>query len=552
MKGNFDRVSAPTVIALSVAVGIAACHVQGQVSRASGGIGSRSTASQPAAAVGNFAAFTWSHNQPPASAHVSGLVHIHPATVMAEAAAKLRALPPGKRYVIIQNLTEDLASHPSDQCVQRKWSLVTKTVPAPSAKPAAAKLSAAPLMKASASSRSAVLPASKANVTTTVRVYSDIPTGFRGPWMDNGIIAVTRRMDAIFSQLKSLGAEIDCLAVDNETWLHAASFLGNDGSLKAIEQDPRWPTLAKRLALPSVMSDMTWGSAKYFQWTEVMSGRFDEALNQAVFAPLRKHFPNAASSQYMSSRLLAPVASPDLNGHLDRRATAGFGTHENSEFYGWIAGGRIAKSGGSAVDPAWLAFRVEIHKIRGMNASSSRPKHAWIGARSWEGETWGRVPLANSPMWDELVLQLGMHGVRQFFELVIEDYTITQEANLAKRVTDRSWLERDLSELELRLGNSANAESLIIKQPTWSDSVIAAGQRVGNRCVWRFSFAPNVWAVRVQLSDGTTPTIAREPGRCGAWFEHPADLTLSIPSGSALPSLEIVAEPQASGTGSSR
>jgi hypothetical protein len=366
--------------------------------------------------------------------------------------------------------------------------------------------------------------------------------------MDHGIIAVTQRMNSIFSQLKSLGAEIDCLAVDNETWLHAASFLGNDGALKAIEQDPRWPMLARQLALPRMVSDMTWGSAKYFQWTEVMSGRFDEALNQAVFAPLRKHFPNAASSQYMSSRLIASVASPDLNGHLDRRATAGFGTHENSEFYGWIAAGRIAKSGGSAVDPAWLAFRVEIHKIRGMNASSSRPKHAWIGARSWEGETWGRVPFANSPMWDELVLQLGMHGVRQFFELVIEDYTITREANLAKRVTDRSWLERDLAELELRLGSSASAEYLIIKQPTWSDSVVAAGQRVGNRCVWRFSFAPDVRAVRVQLSDGTTPIIAREPGRCGAWFEHPANLTLSIPSDSALPSLEIVADPPTSGT----
>jgi hypothetical protein len=552
MRGSFDRVTVPTVIALSAAFGVSAHHVHGQTSRASAVPVSGSTGAQPTAAVGNFAAFTWSHNQPPASAHVSGLVHIHPATVMAEAAAKLRALPPGKRYVIIQGLTEDLASHPSDQCVQRKWSLVTKTVPAPSAKTAAAKLSAAPLMKASASRRSAALPASNATVTTTERVSSDTPTGFRGPWMDNGIIAVTKRMDSIFSQLKSLGAEVDCLAVDNETWLHAASFLGNEGSLKAIEQDPRWPTLATRLALPSIVSDMTWGSAKYFQWTEIMSGRFDEALNQAVFAPLRKHFPNAASSQYMSSRLLASVASPDLNGHLDRRATAGFGTHENSEFYGWIAGGRIAKSGGSAVDPAWLAFRVEVHKIRGMNASSRRPKHAWIGARSWEGETWGRVPFANSPMWDELVLQLGMHGVRQFFELVIEDYTITREANLAKRVTDRSWLESDLSELEMRLGNSANAESLILKQPTWSDSVVAAGQRVGNRCIWRFSFAPHVRAVRVQLSDGTTPTIAREPGRCGAWFEHSANLSLSIPGDSALPAMEIVVDPPASGAGPSR
>jgi hypothetical protein len=513
--------------------------------------GARAPSTSTTRAASGFAAFTWSHNQPPASPHVSGLVHIHPATNISDAAAQLRALPAGRRVVIIQGLTEELASHPSDQCVQRSWKLVTRKVPAPKESTASAKgLVAAPLRKASAGTRSARPTSNPEMVTITERVATDLPTGFRGPWMDKGLVAVRSRIDALMADLKRLGAEIECLAVDNETWLHAASFLGKEGALKAIEGDPRWPALASSMGLPSIVSDMSWGSEKYFLWTERMSGRFDAALNEAVFVPLRKHFPNASASQYMSSRLLGAVATPDLNGHLDRRSTAGFGTHENSEFYGWLAAGRISKTGGSSTDASWLALRVEVHKIRGMNASSSRPKHAWIAARSWQGETWGIVPFANTPVWDELVLQLGMHGVRQFFELVIEDYSISRKANLAKRVADRAFLEANLADLEARIGISVPSAPITLPQPSWNDRVIATGQRVGSRCIWRFSFAPGIRAVRVQLSDGSTKMVQREAGKCGAWFEHPSTTSLVTVSGSPLPTLEIVNEtgPQTSVT----
>lgn len=543
MRGKNHRtrslISSVTVIMASWGAvwGVAAAQVPSRT------VGARAPSTGAAAGTSGFAAFTWSHNQPSASPHVSGFVHIHPATNISDAAAQLRALPAGRRAVIIQGLTEELASHPSDQCVQRSWKLLTRTVPAPSKSTMSTKLVAAPLLKASASMRRALPAKTPQLVSVTERVATDSPTGFRGPWMDNGLVAVRNRIDALMADLKRLGADVECLAVDNETWLHAASFLGKDGALKAIEGDPRWPALASSMGLPSVVSDMSWGSEKYFLWTERMSGRFDAALNEAVFVPLRKHFPNASASQYMSSKLLGGVATPDLNGHLDRRSTAGFGTHENSEFYGWLAAGRISKTGGSSSDASWLALRVEVHKIRGMNASSSRPKHAWIAARSWQGETWGVVPFANTPVWDELVLQLGMHGVRQFFELVIEDYSISREANLAKRVADRAFLEADLADLEARIGTSVPSEPITLPQPSWNDRVIATGQRVGSRCIWRFSFAPGVRAVRVQLSDGSTAMVQREAGKAGAWFEHPATVSLVTASGSPLPVLEVVNEP---------
>jgi hypothetical protein len=472
-----------------------------------------------------FQAFTWSANQPAATAHVTGLVHVYPGKSLDEVASELKGLPPGKRYLIIQNLTEDLATTSADQCVSRTWKLVTRSVLAP--------------VKVGTSrvARSKIKPTT---VVITERVPVDTLTGFRGPWMDKGTVAVRARIDALFAELKRKGAEIDCVSIDNETWLHAASFLGHPGALSAIENDPRWPALAASSGLPLVVSDMTWGSEKYFLWTERMSGRFDAALNIAVFAPMRRYYPKASSSQYMSGTLKAQYATPDVNGHLDRRQTAGFGTHDNSEFYGWSAAGRMLKCGGTSTDPSWLALRVEVHKIRGINASSVRPKHAWIACKSWEGETYAPVAFANSPMWDEVVLQLGMHGVRRFFELAIEDYSISRAANLAKRTIDRAALEANLSELDRRLGSSSS-ESLIISQPTWNDQVLATGCRIGDRCIWRFSFAPTLSAVKVQMSDGSVATVTKEAGRDGAWFEHPATVRPITALGSALPSLELVA-----------
>jgi hypothetical protein len=385
--------------------------------------------------------------------------------------------------------------------------------------------------------------ASAGVTTVTERVPVDRLTQFRGPWMDNGIVSVRARIQSMFAQLKSMSTPLDGVAIANETTLHAACFLGQDGSLAAIQSDPRWPALAASMGLATIQSDMSWGSSKYFLWTERMAGRFDAAMNQAVFAPIRSAYPQAVVSNYSTGRLLGQFATPDVNGHLDRRATNGFGTHDNFEFYGWLAHWRIEKARGSEpadqVDQAWLAFRVEMHKIRGMNASSSRPKHAWIGQRSWEGMWWGPVAFDSDPLWDELVLQLGMHGVRQFFELSIEDFSTTREANLERRSADRAALQSVLAELNARVSGSS-AGVLNAAQPSWEDRVIATGRKVGDRVVWRFSFAPGIDAVNVRLSDGTEATVVAEEGRRGAWFEHPASVRLQLDPTGRLPLLELV------------
>ena len=488
------------------------------------------------AALGDFQAFTWALNHPAPADNVTPMIQVDPWCSLEDVAQRLKALPEGKRFVVFWWMTDDMCDNPADRCVERVWETRTRWVPGPSgatgstskqvmparsqgptlasAGRAPGSAAAAAVKPASPTSRSSTL------VPVTERVQVERMTPFRGPWIDRGVQTVRARVGAAMQRLKQLGASVDGVAVDNETTLHAAHFLGHDGALSAIQSDPRWPALAKDMGLPLQLTGISWGSDLYFLWTERMAGRFDAALNQAVFQPIRAAFPNAFVSNYCSNRVTAAFASPDVNGHLDRRATAGFGTHDNHEFYGWAGPAKIARFAGiDAVDQSWLSFRSEVHRIRGMNASSSRAKSAWIAARSWPGTSWGPVAFAGTAMWDELVLQLGMHGVRQFLEFSPEADGVSAQENLMRRAADRSALNALMAELDVRIGG-AGGGFLTSQQPTWNDRVIATGRVVRDRVVWRFSFAEGVKGATVVMDDGTEVYLSPDEDRRGTWYSH--------------------------------
>jgi hypothetical protein len=490
------------------------------------------TAASPAAGPGErFEAFSWIH-VPNADSrwrgpNVSTMVEIAPWTTIPDAARRLKALPPGDRWVMLFIVTDDMANHPSDRCVRQRVELQTTYVdaaPTPSQSSKARTARGAALTK----------QAPPVKVPVTRRVVTRQMTEFRGPWIDNGVAATRSRMQAIMNGLKAAGAEVDGVIVDNETTLDAAHFMGRTGSLAAIEADPRWPALAASLGLPRSLSGMSWGNSLYFAWTKVMSGRFDQALGQAVHVPIKTAFPNAVVSNYCSGNIAAQAAWPDINGHVDVRSTPGFGTHDSHEFYGWLAPGRVAKvAGGSDTSDAFMALRLEVFKIRGMNASSSRPKHAWIASKSWSGETWGRVPLKDSAMWDELVMQLALNGIEDFLHFspyLPADPWAPGEAFLSRITQDHDSLEAVLAELNAAMGD-ATGRPLGVAQPTWGERVIASGRVVGDEVVWRFSFDAGIDSVTVTFSDGASVRIDREPGRSGAWFRHPAARSLRMEQG---------------------
>ncbi len=342
--------------------------------------------------------------------------------------------------------------------------------------------------------------------------------------MDNGLAEVRTRVSSIARGLRARGAEVDGVVVDNETTLHASHFVQNPGSYAAIQADPRWPALADSLGLPRRFADPTWGSSLYFDWTSKLAGRFDQALNSAVYMPMREVFPSVQCSNYCSGPITPTAAWPDVHGHLDKRTTAGFGTHDSEEFYGWTTPARAQRTAGSAEtsDP-WRAFRVEIAKARGMAASSPRPKHAWIGASSWSGESWAKVSLYGSGLWEEMLLQIGMHGIETF--LVYSPYLPSASAEETRsRISlvdgDQDRVQLAIAELNQTAGacSSVRTDS---PRVDWNSSAVMTGRVIGNETLWRISVSEKNSIAEITFDDGRRIEVQSDAGRYGTWVKLP-------------------------------
>ena len=462
-----------------------------------------------------FSAFSWTHMSHIPEARnrwnrqdLTDMVVIAPWTSLDEAALRLNALPSGKRWVMMFLITDNLANNPVDYCVRREYRMETTYVRQP----------AMPVLRSgkrvSAVQKWQMVPIQR-------RIASDQLTSTRGVWMDRGIVETRARVLAIMTGLKSRGVDLNGVIVDNETNLHVSHFIQAPGSFDAIQSDPRWPALASSLGLPVQLPIISWGSDLYFKWTQVMSGRFDQAMNAGVYEPIRSIYPQAQCSNYCSGAIRPGSAWPDLHGHLDVRETRGFGTHDSEEFYGWTTPNRTNKTMGAKLcSEPWRAFRAEVMKVRGMFASSSRPKHAWIGASSWPGETWGKVSLYGSDYWDETVIQLGMHGINTF--LLYSPYLPGSTADVTSQRV--SLVDSDQDRMQMILGElnqfAGACSDIRVKSPAvgLNDRVIIGGRTDGTQIVWRISFERSVDSATLRFADGSTLTVQPDQGRLGTWL----------------------------------
>jgi hypothetical protein len=56
--------------------------------------------------------------------------------------------------------------------------------------------------------------------------------------------------------------------------------------------------------------------------------------------------------------------------------------------------------------------------------------------------------------------------------------------------------------------------------------VIATGRVVGDRVMWRFSFAEGVKGVTVTMDDGAEVYLSPDNDRRGTWYSHPTSRSL--------------------------
>ncbi len=408
--------------------------------------------------------------------NITGMVRIYPGANPSQVARQLNALPAGRRFLCMLGFTERLATNPADQC-----------------------------MKIDASRK----------LTRT---------GFFGPWCDAGTVEVKASVERFLDALKQAGArDIDALVLDNETNFNAGRFISSDGSganTAAIESDPRFAAIAKRLGFRK-LEKLWWGGPQFLRWNEVIQPDFDVALNRAIAAPFRQRWPRAFVCNYGSAPIKREYMTPDGGGIAMVCGGSGFGTHNSVSFYGeslqWIRGRAFA--GTILEDSPFAMFRMNIHRIRAIGASSARQTMPWIASRSvgLDDQTDLVVPFANTKYWDENVIQLAMHGCDNLLLFNPSAWRSDQDPSVWNTPADQERCSKVIDQINAKLG-TAPGVSRWFSLPGLQDRVMATGRRVAGGTMWRFSFAEGVASVTVAMKNGDVREIVPEAGEVGAWL----------------------------------
>jgi len=435
----------------------------------------------------------WSSLDSANSPNMTGMVRVYPDAKPADVAKMLAAKPAGQRVLCMLGFTEILASHPQDAC--RK-----------------------------------VGPNGKVTLTK-----------YPGPWCDSGAIVARRQVETFLDGLRAAGVPvIDALVLDNETTFWAGRYITSDGAnVNAIEADPRFPALAKRLGFKK-LNRLAWGSNEYHRWNEVVSADFDAALQRVVAQPFLARWPKASVCNYGSAPIAQGHMTPDMSGHGIVHGGRGFGTHASISFYGeslpWIRNRQFL--GATLNDSPFDMFRINMHRARATLANGRRLM-PWIASRSLgcngEGREPGsdlgayRAPIANTQYWDESVIQLVMHGCDTLLMFNPAAWRNDQNASLWNRAEDQTRLAAIVADMNSRLSGLAGA-SRWFTLPGLEDRVLTTGRRVAGGTLWRFSFAPGVASVVVSLKSGEVREVLPEEGGVGAWYFESDSEPLAIKS----------------------
>jgi len=143
------------------------------------------------------------------------------------------------------------------------------------------------------------------------------PTTRPGVWLDNGAKRLASRLDEFFGRYKQLGGELDLVILDFEDGL-SNWHLGNElARYKAIEADPRFGDLARKLGFSDLTTVALWWQQKgdarqnYLRWNAVMSDQVAGYLNQGIYEPIRKYYPKGCMTVYATGRRRCwPTARP--------------------------------------------------------------------------------------------------------------------------------------------------------------------------------------------------------------------------------------------------
>jgi hypothetical protein len=377
-----------------------------------------------------------------------------------QVAAQLRAMPPGHRAIRLWKWADpDLTRHPADTC----------------------------------------------------RLPDGTPTVFWYPRPSAGLELVRSRWQAFLAELHRTGAPLDEVIIDFERG-YGMGNLDPDRRrrhLAAIQADPRFAGVAS--ADGRGLDTLDRAAEGYQQedlllWRAAMCKVVDDALQEAIYEPLRLLYPNARCSNYNSARIRRELAIPWYSGVVLWSDSAGFATHDTIAVYGNLkAVTKLRLRDGKPLGRSpYAGLLYSIKRVESVSRSSTRPLKAWVAPR--DKPIPGGSLLTGSRYHDELLRHLIVrrHGLIFWNAKYGADHDLMLDINAI------------LTECARRIGETGPSLPHVT---TWNTAVIRSTTHRGGQVVHRFTLEHPHAGLRFRVN-GVEHVRYPEAGEVGVWVTH--------------------------------
>ena len=338
-------------------------------------------------------------------------------------------------------------------------------------------------------------------------------TDMPGVWWEKGAARVAERFDRFFREFKAQGGHLDALILDHEVGLKNWSMGNKKGRYEAVMEDSRFRPLSEQLGFSDLKLVENWrGSKDFRKWNALMSERTAAYNDEAIFVPIRKHFPNLKMSNWECFYNSAEWRCPDINGqqHSESGPRRHVGTHQSLNLYGgihslrfntFVNGEFTTKGVGPRYEQTpFNAFRLAANRMRTSVLSSDVPVWPWISHKRYPDSL-----VRDSDLYQEIILHAGLCGADNFLLWNPDAWRKNQKPEDFNTPEQIELVSRCLLELDSVVGGVSTADdsvavtsvseparkstrrTLIERLAEWYGDYVLTGMRVGDRDVWRLT-----------------------------------------------------------------
>ncbi len=367
---------------------------------------------------------------------------------------------------------------------------------------------------------------------------SERSLGYIAPWFDEWRAEGRAKQERVASEMFSAGGQIDYLILDWEDYntLYTIErdlrILGHtlDDFRRAVVQDPRWPSLRRRLnrAAAAAGYDTTvvnfdadladiadWNSGhspKGWVWGRYMHSQIVDALNHIIYEPWAARYPNIKASDYQKyvsgpwpdyAHATWSVDSPTVPLQVGTETTWVFGTHQAPEAYGRteLDGDRPMQIHLPAQDnppqlplskwnpptnisSQYAALIRTLRKVRGAIVGrpglETPPLMMWIAGDQYDQSLW--VPAGGAPDYQwfaEGMFHLGLHGVTTW---------LYWNTHRSVDGTGELRVTQIVDEIDQFVGGLSPDSVLVTSTVDWDrDRYLLSGRAAGEWDIYRFT-----------------------------------------------------------------